>query len=118
MIIISVTGASGTSAVGCAAVRPLSAEPHRCELKRIFVKPEHRGHSLGLALLEACEEAARGMGYSQMMLETLDTLTAANALYQRCGFAPTAAYKDAYNPLEGVVCYTKELCETSVLPLV
>ncbi|MEW5298992.1 MAG: hypothetical protein WDW36_002053 [Sanguina aurantia] len=93
--------------VGCAAVRPLPSAPLGCELKRIFVKPQHRGAGLGKALMQACETAAREMGYQTAMLETLDALTSANALHHACGFAPTAAYKD--NPLSGVVCYEKQL---------
>ncbi|MEW5298991.1 MAG: hypothetical protein WDW36_002052 [Sanguina aurantia] len=94
-------------AVGCAAVRPIAVEEGVCELKHLFVRPEHAGSGLGQALMQSCEAAAREMGYSKMMLETLEVLGAANALYRGCGFAQTTAYK--HNPLSGVVFYEKEL---------
>lgn len=88
-------------------MRPIAVEEGVCELKHVFVRPEHAGSGLGQVLMRSCEAAAREMGYSKMMLETLEVLEAANALYQGCGFAQTAAYK--HNPLSGVVFYEKEL---------
>lgn len=114
IILVSAAGDfDSADAVGCAAVRPIpvEVEDHCCELKHVFVRPEYAGGGLGQALMKACEDAAWEMGYRKMTLETLEVLSAANALYRGCGFAPVSAYK--HNPLSGVVFYEKVLtpCE-------
>jgi len=69
---------------GCVALQPLG--DGAVELKRLWVRPEHRGLKLGRRLAEAALAGARGGGRCCVVLETLDFMTAAQALYAELGF--------------------------------
>ena len=86
------------AAVGCVALRPLDAE--RCEMKRLFVEPPGRGLGAGRALVKQIVAEARALGYAEMLLDTLPSMIAAQALYREFGFQDTAPY--CHNPLPGV----------------
>ena len=92
-------------AAGCVAVRP--AGPDTCEMKRLFVRPAYRGIGLGRQLASRSMEEARTAGYSVMLLDTLDRLTEARALYRSLGFEEVAPYYR--NPLPGVVYLKRNL---------
>ena len=78
--------------VGGAGVGPLPrAEPHLCELRKMYLLPGARGHGIGRKLLETCLEAARRMGYRECYLETLAQMDRARDLYERFGFLPLEA---------------------------
>ena len=78
-----------------------------CEMKRLYVRPSHQGRGIGQLLVSAAEREARKLGYSRMVLDTLDRLTSANAVYAKKGFQTTQPYY--HNPLEGVVYWHKAL---------
>ncbi len=92
-------GADG-AAIGCVALRPMD-EPGCCEMKRLYVAPEGRGSGLGRALVEAIIGEATRLGYREIRLDTLATMTGAIALYRKSGFVPMAAYYDT--PIEGTI---------------
>lgn len=85
-------------AVGCVAVRPFSEEV--CEMKRLYVSPEGRGLGLGRALVDAVLAEAARMGYREMWLDTLPTMTDAIRLYERSGFGLILPYNKS--PIEVV----------------
>ena len=95
--------------VGCVALQPLPAENGLtvCEMKRLYVKPEHRKNKIGNALVDLIMEVAIKLGYDKMKLDTLEKLQAAINMYVKKGFITTNAYYE--NPLNGVVYMEKEL---------
>ncbi len=73
--------------VGGAGVGPLVGGPQDvCELKKMYLLEDARGHGLGHRLLERCLGAARTAGYARCYLETLGHMTDARRLYERNGF--------------------------------
>ena len=67
-------------------------EPERRHgfLAEIFVSPEARGKGLGRALIEACEDWARGRGHKLLTIGVLAKNPGAIRAYQASGYAPYA----------------------------
>lgn len=92
--------------VGCLAARELGGG---CgELKRMFVAREWRGRGVGGALLREALAWARASGrWRALALDTLGRLPEATRLYERAGFARTAAYCE--NPMPDAIFLRLEL---------
>ena len=87
-------------AAGCIALRSLGDGV--CEMKRLFVRDDFRGHGLGLLLVEKVIAEARDAGYSKMRLDTFPPkMGKAVKLYESHGFREIAPYYD--NPHSGVL---------------
>ena len=86
---------------GCGALRPLAdVDPaNACEMKRLFVRRAFRRFGLGRVLAQALIDHASAAGYSAMLLDTLDEMESARALYANLGFQEVAPYY--YNPIPG-----------------
>ena len=80
----------GEETVGCIALKPL--DEHRCELKRLYVRPAYRRHGIAKQLVQRILADAKEIGYSAMLLDTLPFLREAIALYQQLGFYETEPY--------------------------
>lgn len=99
------------AAAGCIALRPLAladAVPGTAgEVKRLYVRPRARSEGLGARLVEQLLAEARAVGYRTLMLDTLASMQAAQALYRRFGFAECSPYY--YNPAPETVYLSRVL---------
>lgn len=85
------------SIAGIVALRPL--DDHACEMKRLYVRPAHRGSGLGRRMAEAIIQEARAIKYQAMRLDTVPQMAAAQRLYEKLGFKSIPAYYP--NPVPG-----------------
>lgn len=92
-------GLDGDRPVCCIGMRPL--EDGICEMKRLYVRPSHRGQGLGGFLVNMAIGHAERIGYKSMRLDTLPVMATARRLYAEIGFREIEPY--CANPVEGVV---------------
>jgi putative acetyltransferase len=94
---------------GCCALRPQPSVdyPNACEMKRLYVRPAFRGLRLGRQLAEDILERARVAGYECILLDTLDDMESARALYEDLGFREIPPYY--FNPIAGAHYLKAEL---------
>ena len=94
---------------GCCALRPLDSVdyPNACEMKRLYVRPAFRSLGLGRLLAEAIMDSARMADYDCILLDTLDDMEAARALYIELGFQAVPPYY--HNPIAGAHYLKAEL---------
>jgi DNA-binding MarR family transcriptional regulator len=78
--------------VACGGVQRHS--PSVGEIKRMWVDPDWRGCGLGVRTLAALEDAARGLGYREVYLDTNAALTEAIAMYDGAGYRRIDRYND------------------------
>lgn len=90
---------------GMAAYHKLSAD--RCEMKRLYVKPDCRGMKLGEKLIAEIVSRAKAAGYKEMVLDTITPLKAAVHLYEKACFKPCEPYY--HNPMDDVLYFKLEL---------
>ena len=91
---------------GCVALKPLKpsraveAGEAACEMKRLWVRPEFRGQSIGIILAKDLIQHARRLGYTAMYLDTVPmAMQSANGIYKKLCFQPVERYNT--NPILG-----------------
>jgi len=96
-------------AAGCCALRPLKAPglSNTAEMKRLYVRPQFRGKSIGPELVNQLLVFAKLKEYDSVALDTLKSMTEARALYSRLGFQEIVPYYE--NPNEGTTYMKLEL---------
>ena len=96
--------ADGTAA-GCIALRRLDGA--RCEMKRLYVRPEYRGRGIARRLIRKLTDDARQLGYRHLLLDTLPALEEAVRLYRRLDFSEVPCYNDS--PVESTLFFQLDL---------
>jgi len=102
---IFLVGYGRGQALGCVAVKRW--DNWSCELKRMFVLPEHRFKGLGRLLLKEAIKWAKERHYRQMLLDTNAEMEAAICLYRQEGFIPCKPY--CVNENKNVIYLKKKL---------
>lgn len=82
--------------VGTVQLRRLSAAV--AEVKRLYVRPSHRGAGIGRRLMTAALDGAAADGFETLRLGVGPFLERAHALYRSLGFEPIPPYEGTQAP--------------------
>lgn len=89
--------------VACVAFRPISENnknslsPQIAELKRLYVHDDYKGTGLGKKLFLHVMAVVKSNGYKAIVLETMDSMERATAMYLKYGFKPSKDYSNNSN---------------------
>jgi putative acetyltransferase len=96
----------GDTPIGCGCFKRFNADT--IEIKRMFVKPDHRRKGVASRMLYEIESWALELRYSYAALETGNRQLDAIDLYQNLGYTITSNYGQ-YTDSEISVCMMKSL---------
>lgn len=102
-ILVAVT--DDNQVVGCVAF--YRHDQNRCEMKRLYVRPQYRNQKIASSLVSNIIKEAKNCGYQEMVLDTIKPLKAAISLYQQFGFQKTQPYY--HNPMDDVLYFKLSL---------
>ncbi|KYH00040.1 bifunctional helix-turn-helix transcriptional regulator/GNAT family N-acetyltransferase [Bradyrhizobium sp. DOA1] len=83
---------SDTLSIGCVGLK--GTDHGYAEIKRLWVAPAARGLRLGRRLMDATEQAARGLGIKLLRLDTNSALPEAAQLYRNTGWREIPRFND------------------------
>ncbi|TDP74288.1 GNAT family N-acetyltransferase [Roseateles toxinivorans] len=86
----------GPQLAGMGGLRRL--RPGVAEVKRLYIRPQFRGHKLGELLLRRVLSDARAFGYERACLDTALFMRSAHRLYENHGFVDCPAYEGTEVP--------------------
>lgn len=90
-----------TELAGCAGLLVHRGCPQTlgtAEVKRLYVRPAHRGLNLGEHLMRDVMRLAPTLGVNHLLLDAVAPTTHAQALYRRMGFTETPPFYDCPAP--------------------
>lgn len=76
----------GGEVVGVCALLKIDEPEYDYELSKLAVKPDFKGHGVGLALCRAAVEKAKSLSHKKVYLESNTKLVPAISLYRKLGF--------------------------------
>jgi len=91
--------------VACGALHELA--PRIGEIRRVYVRADHRGRGFGPRLTGALIARARELEYERLRVDTLPTMAAAIQFYQEMGFRPIPAYWP--HPVRGALFFEYDI---------
>ena len=97
MLIFYVAQDESGNAAACGALKHF--DDQTAEIKRMYVKSEHRGRGLSKIILSELEAKAKELNYNRLVLETGLKQPEAMSLYNKFGYKPLKCYgKHADDP--------------------
>lgn len=78
----------GGQPAGCAGLAPCSDE-RSAEIKRLYVRPAHRGQGIARTLMSHAHRHAARHGITRLILDVLPARTAVISFYRRLGYTET-----------------------------
>lgn len=84
---------------GCIGLKKIDSA--NCEMKRLYIRPQFRGKHIGDYLVKEIIKAAKEIGYSYMLLDTLPFLQNAVHMYKKYGFYEIESYNN--NPIHNSI---------------
>jgi GNAT superfamily N-acetyltransferase len=94
----------GDIPIGCAAFKQYDSST--AEIKRVFITESYRGKGYSKTLLAVLEEKAKNKGFTKLILETGEVLTAAKGLYRSIGYKIIPNYGQ-YADMPTSICMEK-----------
>jgi GNAT superfamily N-acetyltransferase len=70
------------------------------EIKRMYIRPTHRGRGIGRELLEILFEEAKSLGFKTIRLDSVRFMDVAHSLYRSFGFVEIEPYPESEIPEE------------------
>jgi GNAT superfamily N-acetyltransferase len=104
-MVAAVGAFDGNDLVGHAAVRPFE---DALEVKRVYVRPDHRGQGISKRLMQQLEDIAHERGVTSLILQTGQLQAEAIALYTSLGYVAIDRFGD-YAPVPFFLCFGKTL---------
>lgn len=92
--------------LGCGGLRQLDAS--HGEIKRMFVRPEHRGTGVSTAIITELEAFGRASGWDRLVLETGTNQPDAVRFYEREGYTRIPNFGH-YEGHDESLCFEKSL---------
>ncbi len=86
----------GGGLAGMCGLRQIA--PRVAEFKRIYVRPSHRGHGLGEAMLQRLIDDATAFGCEKAVLDSAPFMHGAHRLYAAAGFTDCPLYPGSEAP--------------------
>jgi GNAT superfamily N-acetyltransferase len=93
--------------VGCGAFKKFADQT--AEIKRMFVRPEHRGRGIAGVILRELEDWAFRLGFTAAVLETGYKQPEAIRLYEKSNYKVIPNY-GPYRDVKTSVCMKKSFC--------
>jgi GNAT superfamily N-acetyltransferase len=91
-------GFSDDQLAGIACLKELTSDIG--EIKRMYVRPEHRGKGIGQTLLNRLLEESGQIGYRRVRLDSARFMKEAHQMYKKIGFKDIDAYEGSEIPKE------------------